>query len=63
MLYYAKKQQTGFGSMLSFEFAGSFEQLKVFVKELQLFSLAESLGALKQAMVKQLSERKITIHE
>lgn len=43
----AKKQQSGFGSMLSFEFAGSFEQLKVFVKELQLFSLAESLGGVE----------------
>ncbi|NMV12268.1 O-succinylhomoserine (thiol)-lyase, partial [Vibrio parahaemolyticus] len=43
----AKKQQTGFGSMLSFEFAGSFEQLKVFVKELELFSLAESLGGVE----------------
>ncbi|ELP2675376.1 O-succinylhomoserine (thiol)-lyase [Vibrio parahaemolyticus] len=43
----AKKQQSGFGSMLSFEFAGSFEQLKVFVKELELFSLAESLGGVE----------------
>nr|WP_321381359.1 O-succinylhomoserine (thiol)-lyase [uncultured Vibrio sp.] len=43
----AKKQQSGFGSMLSFEFAGSFEQLKAFVKELQLFSLAESLGGVE----------------
>ncbi len=43
----AKKQQSGFGSMLSFEFAGTFEQLKVFVKELQLFSLAESLGGVE----------------
>lgn len=43
----AKKQQSGFGSMLSFEFAGSFEQLKVFVKELDLFSLAESLGGVE----------------
>ena len=43
----AKKQQLGFGSMLSFEFAGSFEQLKVFVKELDLFSLAESLGGVE----------------
>ncbi|AXY00136.1 O-succinylhomoserine (thiol)-lyase [Vibrio alfacsensis] len=43
----AKKQQSGFGSMLSFEFAGSFEQLKVFVKELALFSLAESLGGVE----------------
>ncbi|HAS6349625.1 TPA: O-succinylhomoserine (thiol)-lyase [Vibrio vulnificus] len=43
----AKKQQSGFGSMLSFEFAGSFEQLKVFVKVLELFSLAESLGGVE----------------
>ena len=42
-----KKQQTGFGSMLSFEFAGSFEQLKFFVGELELFSLAESLGGVE----------------
>ncbi|BAC95772.1 cystathionine gamma-synthase [Vibrio vulnificus YJ016] len=43
----AKKQQSGFGSMLSFEFVGSFEQLKVFVKALDLFSLAESLGGVE----------------
>ncbi len=43
----AKKQQSGFGSMLSLEFAGSFDQLKVFVKELELFSLAESLGGVE----------------
>ncbi|ARV73704.1 O-succinylhomoserine (thiol)-lyase [Vibrio campbellii] len=43
----AKKQQSGFGSMLSFEFVGSFDQLKVFVKELELFSLAESLGGVE----------------
>ncbi|CAH0527219.1 O-succinylhomoserine (thiol)-lyase [Vibrio hippocampi] len=43
----AKKQQSGFGSMLSFEFAGSFDQLKYFVGELSLFSLAESLGGVE----------------
>ncbi|MCW8348165.1 O-succinylhomoserine (thiol)-lyase [Vibrio sp. ZSDZ65] len=43
----AKKQQSGFGSMLSFEFAGSFEQLKYFVGQLELFSLAESLGGVE----------------
>lgn len=43
----AKKQQSGFGSMLSFEFAGSFEELKLFVGELKLFSLAESLGGVE----------------
>jgi cystathionine gamma-synthase len=43
----AKKQQSGFGSMLSFEFKGSFEQLKFFVGQLELFSLAESLGGVE----------------
>lgn len=43
----ALKQQSGFGSMLSFEFAGSFEQLKTFVSALKLFSLAESLGGVE----------------
>lgn len=43
----AKKQQSGFGSMLSFEFAGSYEQLKTFVSNLKLFSLAESLGGVE----------------
>jgi cystathionine gamma-synthase len=33
--------------MLSFEFAGSEEQLKAFINALQLFSLAESLGGVE----------------
>lgn len=40
----AKRQQKGFGAMMSFEFAGEQAQLEVFVKALQCFSLAESLG-------------------
>jgi cystathionine gamma-synthase len=43
----AKKQQRGFGSMLSFEFAGNAEQLKAFIGALKLFSLAESLGGVE----------------
>ncbi|MCE0493918.1 O-succinylhomoserine (thiol)-lyase [Vibrio salinus] len=43
----AQKQQSGFGCMLSFEFAGSYEQLKRFVNALSLFSLAESLGGVE----------------
>ncbi len=43
----AKQQQSGFGSMLSFEFGGSFQQLQTFVKALKLFSLAESLGGVE----------------
>ncbi|UTV27940.1 O-succinylhomoserine (thiol)-lyase [Photobacterium atrarenae] len=40
----ALKQQQGFGAMLSFEIAGSQAQLAAFVRQLQCFSLAESLG-------------------
>jgi cystathionine gamma-synthase len=40
----AARQQKGFGSMLSFELAGTYRQLEVFVESLTLFSLAESLG-------------------
>ena len=43
----AKKQQSGFGSMLSFEFNGSMDDLKAFVGALKLFSLAESLGGVE----------------
>ncbi len=43
----AKKQQSGFGSMLSFEFNGSISALKLFISELKLFSLAESLGGVE----------------
>lgn len=43
----AKKQQSGFGSMLSFEYSGTDDQLKNFVNELTLFSLAESLGGVE----------------
>lgn len=43
----AKQQQRGFGSMLSFEVNATFEQLKVFVSSLKLFSLAESLGGVE----------------
>ncbi|MGF1699910.1 O-succinylhomoserine (thiol)-lyase [Photobacterium makurazakiensis] len=40
----ALKQQKGFGSMLSFEIAGTYSQLEEFVHGLKFFSLAESLG-------------------
>ncbi|GAD87997.1 cystathionine gamma-synthase [Vibrio halioticoli NBRC 102217] len=43
----AKRQQSGFGSMLSFEFDGDLEQLKTFINSLTLFSLAESLGGVE----------------
>ncbi|PKF51545.1 O-succinylhomoserine (thiol)-lyase [Enterovibrio nigricans] len=43
----AKKQQSGFGGMLSFELKGSEEELKLFLGSLKLFSLAESLGGVE----------------
>lgn len=46
----AKAQQSGFGSMLSFEINGSMGQLKTFVGQLELFSLAESLGGVESLM-------------
>jgi cystathionine gamma-synthase len=43
----AKRQQKGFGAMLSFEIAGGREQVRGFVEALRLFSLAESLGGVE----------------
>ncbi|WP_087020219.1 O-succinylhomoserine (thiol)-lyase [Thaumasiovibrio subtropicus] len=43
----AAKQQSGFGTMISFEFDGDVEALKVFLNALQHFSLAESLGGVE----------------
>jgi cystathionine gamma-synthase len=40
----AKRQQTGFGSMVSFELKGGIEAVRRLVDNLSLFSLAESLG-------------------
>ena len=43
----AKKQQKGFGAMLSFELKGGYKEVKHFVSQLQNFSLAESLGGVE----------------
>ncbi len=43
----AKTQQSGFGAMLSFELAGTIEQVKILVDEISLFCLAESLGGVE----------------
>lgn len=40
----AKKQQSGFGAMLSFELKGGLESARQFVEALEIFSLAQSLG-------------------
>ena len=43
----AKSQQSGFGAMLSFELAGTIEQVTILVDEIELFCLAESLGGVE----------------
>ncbi len=43
----ARKQQSGFGGMLSFEVAGGETAVRAFVESLRLFSLAESLGGVE----------------
>ncbi len=43
----ALSQQTGFGAMLSFDLVGDIEQSQIFVQEIKLFCLAESLGGVE----------------
>ena len=44
---FAVRQQKGFGAMLSFELAGDEQTLRRFLKALELFTLAESLGGVE----------------
>ncbi|SMF82063.1 cystathionine gamma-synthase [Pseudobacteriovorax antillogorgiicola] len=43
----AKKQQDGFGAMISFSLAADAEDIPIFLSQLKLFSLAESLGGVE----------------
>ncbi len=43
----AKRQQKGFGAMLSFELKGGEEAVKAFLSRLELYCLAESLGGVE----------------
>ncbi len=43
----ARRQQIGFGAMLSFELDGDEDTLRRFLAELELFTLAESLGGVE----------------
>ena len=43
----AKRQQQGFGGMLSFELEGNLDDVKTFLSHLTLFCLAESLGGVE----------------
>eukprot|EP00127_Corallochytrium_limacisporum_P006772 Clim_evm42s235 gene=Clim_evmTU42s235 len=43
----AKRQQTGFGGMVSFRIKGGLEEAKRFLENVKVFTLAESLGAVE----------------
>ncbi|MCP5327948.1 MAG: cystathionine gamma-synthase [Sinobacteraceae bacterium] len=43
----AKRQQTGYGAIVTLELAGGLPAVKAFVEGLELFSLAESLGGVE----------------
>lgn len=43
----AKKQQRGFGAMISFELGGGETEIRQFISALSLFTLAESLGGVE----------------
>ena len=43
----AKAQQSGFGSMLSFEITGGTEAVRRFLETVEIFTLAESLGGIE----------------
>jgi cystathionine gamma-synthase len=43
----ARRQQNGFGAMVSFELSGGERETRTFLQHLQLFSLAESLGGVE----------------
>jgi cystathionine gamma-lyase len=43
----AKRQMSGFGGMVSFQFKGSYEDVAQMVRRFQVFTLAESLGGVE----------------
>jgi len=43
----ARRQMAGFGGMVSFEFAGSVDEVQEFVSNRRFFALGESLGGVK----------------
>lgn len=43
----ARRQQSGFGAMVSFELVGGLENVRAFLEGLRCFSLAESLGGVE----------------
>ena len=43
----AKRQMSGFGGMVSFQFKGTYQDVKQMVRRFKVFTLAESLGGVE----------------
>jgi len=59
----ARRQQSGFGAIVTFELAGGIPAVKAFVAQLQHFSLAESLGGVESLVAHPASMTHAAMHE
>jgi cystathionine gamma-synthase len=59
----ARRQQSGFGAMLSFEIAGGEPAVVAFLTGLQCFSLAESLGGVESLIAHPVSMSHVGMEE
>ncbi|MGI9309024.1 MAG: cystathionine gamma-synthase [Gammaproteobacteria bacterium] len=59
----AKRQQKGFGGMLSIDLAGGEEAARTFLEHIELFSLAESLGGVESLIAHPWSMTHVVVDE
>jgi cystathionine gamma-synthase len=59
----ARRQQAGFGAIVTFELAGGIPAVKAFVAGLRYFSLAESLGGVESLVAHPASMTHAAMHE
>jgi cystathionine gamma-synthase len=59
----ARRQQSGFGAIVTFELAGGIPAVKAFVSGLRIFSLAESLGGVESLVAHPASMTHAAMHE
>ncbi|HEY5019948.1 MAG TPA: PLP-dependent transferase, partial [Steroidobacteraceae bacterium] len=59
----ARRQQSGFGAIVTFELAGGIPAVKAFVAGLNYFSLAESLGGVESLVAHPASMTHAAMHE
>jgi len=59
----ARRQQSGFGAIVTFELAGGIPAVKAFVAGLRYFSLAESLGGVESLIAHPASMTHAAMHE